>query len=101
VAGYGSVIVSGSSKQEIALAEYNSTGTLVSTFGNSGVTLLPVGYSATGNAVMVSSGLIYVAGVGNGTNTAVLAQFNSSGTLSRLVARTSGSEPKTGQVEWH
>jgi hypothetical protein len=60
------------------------------------VTLLPVGYSATGNAVMVSSGLIYVAGAGNGTNTAVLAQFNSTGTLSRLVTRNDGSD-----AEWN
>ena len=89
VAGYGK---DSSGNQDILLAKYNSSGTLASSFGTSGVTLDPVGSQATGNAILVSGSSIYVAGTGGGTQTAVLAQFNSNGTLTRVATHRSGSD---------
>jgi hypothetical protein len=80
----------GSGNQDIALGEYNTSGTLVSTFGTGGITLTPDGSDAAGNAIDVSGNFIWVAGSGN-SQTAFLARYNSNGTLTKITTAGVGS----------
>jgi uncharacterized delta-60 repeat protein len=85
VAGFGP-LSSTNNQQAILIAEYNSGGTLVSSFGNSGITTTAVGTnSAVANAMLFNGTSIFVAGNGAG-GSAVLAVYNTAGLLTHLTA---------------
>lgn len=82
VAGYGTAA---DGRQAIALAEYNSDGTLDTSFGSDGIVLTEVGNSSVANAVTeLSNGDIVVAGSGtdgDGNLGIALVEYNADGTL--------------------
>jgi uncharacterized delta-60 repeat protein len=88
----GRIVVAGSSdtfanraKRSIALARYNSDGSLDAAFGNGGIVTTEIGSrgSAAGGVAMDSLGKIVVAGSSDDTvtRTFALARYNSDGSL--------------------
>ena len=80
----GKIVVAGGSDGKFALARYNSTGTLDSTFDGDGLVTTTIGTSAEGVAVAIQSdGKIVVSGgVSAGlAEEFALARYNSDGSL--------------------
>ena len=80
----GKIVVAGGSDGKFALARYNSTGTLDSTFDGDGLVTTTIGTSAEGGAVAIQSdGKIVVSGgVSAGlAEEFALARYNSDGSL--------------------
>jgi uncharacterized delta-60 repeat protein len=75
-----------SGPQYIAMGEYNTGGTLVSTFGTNGIVQTDAGGSSVGSAILVASNSIWVAG--NADMTAVLVQYSPSGAFDQIVRST-------------
>ncbi len=79
----GKIVVSGFSDNTIALLRFTTGGVLDSTFGNNGRVNLNLGLDEQGNAVMMQSGKILVAGnatVG-GVTQFFVCRFNATGAL--------------------
>jgi uncharacterized delta-60 repeat protein len=83
VAGYAQT---SSGPQYIAVGEYNTSGTLVSTFGTDGIVQTAAGGSSVGSAILVASNSIWVAG--NADMTAVLVQYSPSGAFDQIIRST-------------
>jgi uncharacterized delta-60 repeat protein len=82
--GNGQIIVAGISGSDIALARYNTNGTLDSSFGSRGVmTTAIAGLTNVTDVKVTSSGQIEVLGyTGSGENlTVAIARYNRNGTL--------------------
>ncbi|MEM8493868.1 MAG: RHS repeat-associated core domain-containing protein [Planctomycetota bacterium] len=80
----GKIVVGGTSDGDFALARYNTDGTLDTTFGTSGTTVVDIGNTDTlGDIAILSSGkILAVGGTDDGTDTDIaLAVFNSDGSL--------------------
>ncbi len=79
----GKIVVSGFSDNTIALLRFTTGGVLDSTFGNNGRVNLNLGLDEQGNAVMMQSGKILVAGNATvaGATQFFVCRFNSTGAL--------------------
>jgi uncharacterized delta-60 repeat protein len=81
----GKIVVAGESGPYLAVARYNSDGSLDTTFNNTGVLTTPIGSSSGGNSVALQpNGKIVVAGSSfNGVNTTkfVVVRYNNDGML--------------------
>ncbi len=94
----GRIVVSGQSgplgKVDVALARYNSDGSLDSTFGSGGLVIAPVpqGFSEADDVAVQADGAIVIAGRANGI--ALAERFNADGSVD-----TGYGPSGTGRVE--